>query len=162
LRKLSFLRSLSLPKCRPVLGAYASFDVPNPRNPSNDMPNGCYLAWRLISPVATAKLFSFKTSNLPPSKEAGQGDCGPPNQMDTYGQKVLPSGVSLFVGCGLPHHCLICALSGHNTTRKSHGAPCPTAILRPLQRWCQIVLYLATAFIGPAARPSDAGRAFWS
>ncbi len=31
-----------------------------------------YLAWRLISPLATAKLFVFITSNLPPSKEGGR------------------------------------------------------------------------------------------
>jgi len=48
-----------------------------------------YLAWRLIGPVATAKLFSFRTSNLPPSKEGGQGDCGRANPMDAYEQKAV-------------------------------------------------------------------------
>jgi len=34
-----------------------------------------YLATALIVPAA-AKLFVFRTSNLPPSKEGGEGDCG--------------------------------------------------------------------------------------
>jgi len=34
------------------------------------------LAWRLTDPAAEAKLFVFRTSNLPPSKEGGEGDCG--------------------------------------------------------------------------------------
>jgi len=46
------------------------------------MPNRRYLAWRLISPAATAKLFSFRTSNLPPSKEGGEGDCDRANRED--------------------------------------------------------------------------------
>ena len=31
-----------------------------------------YLAWRLIDPAAVAKLFAFRTSNLPPSIEGGR------------------------------------------------------------------------------------------
>jgi len=53
------------------------------------MPNRRYLAWRLISPVAIAKLFIFRTNNLPPSKEGGEGDCGRANQMDAYEQKAV-------------------------------------------------------------------------
>jgi hypothetical protein len=34
------------------------------------MSNRHYLAWRLISALAIAKLLSFRTSNLPGSKEA--------------------------------------------------------------------------------------------
>jgi len=55
------------------------------------MPNRRYLASRLISPAAKAKLFSFRTSNLPPSKEGGQGDCPPQadaNKTVPYEQKV--------------------------------------------------------------------------
>jgi hypothetical protein len=51
------------------------------------MPNRRHLAWRSISPAALAKLFSFRTSNLPPSKEGGQGDCDGANQMAAYEQK---------------------------------------------------------------------------
>jgi len=54
------------------------------------MPNRRYLAWRLISPAAIAKPFSFRTSNLPPSEEAKEGDCPPQadaNPMDAYEQK---------------------------------------------------------------------------
>ena len=59
------------------------------RGASNDMPNRRYLAWRLISASATAKLFSFGTSNLPPSKEGGQGDCDGANQMELHEQNVV-------------------------------------------------------------------------
>jgi hypothetical protein len=51
------------------------------------MTNRRYLAWRLIDPAAAAKPFSFSSSNLPPSKEGGQGDCGRANKMDAYEQK---------------------------------------------------------------------------
>jgi len=34
------------------------------------------LAWCLTDLAAEAELFVFRTSNLPPSKEGGQGDCG--------------------------------------------------------------------------------------
>jgi len=54
---------------------------------SNEMPNRRYLAWCLIGPVAIAKLSSFRTSNLPPSKEAGKADCGRANPMGAYEQK---------------------------------------------------------------------------
>ena len=53
------------------------------------MPNRRYLAWRLTSPVAIAKLFSFRTSNLPPLKEGGKADCGRANPMGVYEQKVV-------------------------------------------------------------------------
>jgi|GEM_PF-1990326 len=53
------------------------------------MPNHRYLAWRLISSAAIAKLFTFGTSNLPASKEGGEGDCSRANQMDAYEQKVV-------------------------------------------------------------------------
>jgi len=53
------------------------------------MPNRRYLAWRLISPAAIAKLFIFSSSNLPPSKEGGQGDCGRANKLDAYEQKAV-------------------------------------------------------------------------
>ena len=69
--------------------AYGCFDVGKPRAASNNMPNHRYLAWRLIGPAATAKPFSNRTSNLPPSKESGQGDCGRANQMDAYKQKAV-------------------------------------------------------------------------
>ena len=59
-----------------TLIAYRGFEVDKPRGASNDMPNRRYLAWRLIDPAAEAKLFVFRTSNLPPSKEGGEGDCG--------------------------------------------------------------------------------------
>lgn len=36
-----------------------------------------------------AKLFGFRTSNLPPSKESGQADCGPPNPMEVYERRVV-------------------------------------------------------------------------
>ena len=42
-------------------------------------PEG-YLAADLISPVV-AKFFVFRTSNLPPSKERGEGDCGRTDKM---------------------------------------------------------------------------------
>jgi hypothetical protein len=70
---------------------YGLFEVGKPRDASNDMPNRRYLAWRLISPVATAKLFSLRTSNLPPSKEGGEGDCGRTNKLDAYQQKLVSS-----------------------------------------------------------------------
>ena len=44
--------------------------------------SGFYLAWRLIDPAAGAKLFVCETSNLPPSKEGGEGDGGREIQMD--------------------------------------------------------------------------------
>jgi len=69
--------------------AYGCFDVGKPRDASNAMPNRRYLAWRLLSPVAIAKLFSNRESNLPPSKEGGEGDCGRANQMDAYEQKAV-------------------------------------------------------------------------
>jgi hypothetical protein len=53
------------------------------------MTNRRYLAWRLIDPAAEAKLFSLRTSNLPPSKEGGEEDCGRANQMDAYEQKAV-------------------------------------------------------------------------
>jgi len=53
------------------------------------MTNRRYLAWRLIDPAAEAKLFVFRTNNLPPSKEGGQGDCGRANQMDAYDHKAV-------------------------------------------------------------------------
>ena len=59
------------------------------RDASNDMPNRRYLAWRLIGPAAVAKLFNFRTSNLPPSKEGGKGDCGRANPMDVDDHKVV-------------------------------------------------------------------------
>ncbi len=59
------------------------------RDASNDMSNRRYLAWRLISPAAVAKLFNFRTSNLPPSKEGGQGDCDGANQVEVYEQKAV-------------------------------------------------------------------------
>ena len=44
-----------------------------------------YLAWCLIDPAAAkAKLFVFKTSNLPPSKEGREGDCGRAKHMGVY------------------------------------------------------------------------------
>jgi len=43
----------------------------------------------LTGPAAAAKPFSFRTSNLPPSKEGGQGDCGRANKMDAYEQKAV-------------------------------------------------------------------------
>jgi len=48
-----------------------------------------YLAWRLIDPAEEAKLLAFRTSNLHPSKEPGQGDCGRVNQIAARRQKVL-------------------------------------------------------------------------
>jgi len=45
-----------------------------------------YLATALIGPVA-AKLFGLGTSNLPPSKEGGQGDCARANKTVPYEQK---------------------------------------------------------------------------
>jgi len=53
------------------------------------MPNRRFLAWRLIGPVAIAKLFIFRTSNLPPSKEGGEGDCVRANKLDVYEQKAV-------------------------------------------------------------------------
>ena len=53
------------------------------------MPNRRYLAWRLISSAAVAKPFTFRTSNLPLSKEGGQGDCGRVNEMDGYEHKAV-------------------------------------------------------------------------
>jgi len=53
------------------------------------MPNRRYLAWRLIDPVAEAKLFSNRESNLPPSKEGGQGDCGHVNREDVQQPKAV-------------------------------------------------------------------------
>ena len=89
------------------------------RDVSNDMPNRCYacqssgllpekrisqyLAWRLVSPVAIAKLFTFGTSNLPPSKEAGKPDCGPANPMDAHEQKAASFKRQPFIGpCLVP------------------------------------------------------------
>jgi len=37
---------------------------------------------------AAAKLLGFRTSNLPPSKEGGEGDCGRANKTVPYEQKV--------------------------------------------------------------------------
>jgi hypothetical protein len=60
-----------------------------PKDASNEMPHRRYLAWCLISSAAIVKLFTFGTSNLPASKEDGQGDCGRANQTDAYEQKVV-------------------------------------------------------------------------
>jgi len=35
------------------------------------------------------KPFSFSSSNLPPSKEGGEGDCGRANKFDAYEQKAV-------------------------------------------------------------------------
>ena len=53
------------------------------------MPNRRYLAWRLNSSAAIAELFTFGTSNLPPSNEGGQGDCGRANQMDACEERMV-------------------------------------------------------------------------
>jgi hypothetical protein len=87
--------------------AHGWFDLGKPRDASNDMPNRCYLAWRLISLVAIVKLLSFRTSNLPASKEDGQGDCGRANQMDAYEQKVVSLKRLPFI-----HPCLVPARPG--------------------------------------------------
>jgi len=55
------------------------------------------LATALIGPAAAAKPFSFRTSNLPPSKEGGQGDCGRANKMDVYEQKVVSLRLQPFI-----------------------------------------------------------------
>jgi len=47
------------------------------------------LATALIGPAATMKPFSFSSSNLPPSKEGGEGDCGRANKFDAYEQKAV-------------------------------------------------------------------------
>jgi len=47
------------------------------------------LATDLISPAVAAKLFSNKKSNLPPSKEGGQGDCGFANIEDVQQHKAV-------------------------------------------------------------------------
>jgi len=47
------------------------------------------LATALIGPAAAAKPFSFSSSNLPPSKEGGEGDCGRANKLDAYEQKAV-------------------------------------------------------------------------
>ena len=46
--------------------------------------------WRedLTSPAAAAKLVSNRKSNLPPSKEGGQGDCDRANREDVQQRKV--------------------------------------------------------------------------
>jgi len=54
---------------------FGCFDVDKIRAASNDMTNS-YLAGRLIGPAGVAKLLPFRTSNSPPSKEGGEGDCG--------------------------------------------------------------------------------------
>jgi hypothetical protein len=87
--------------------AYGWFDLGKPRDASNDMPNRRYLAWRLISSAAIAKLFTFGTSNLPASKEGGQADCGRANQMDAYEQKVVSLKRLPFL-----HLCLVPARPG--------------------------------------------------
>jgi len=47
------------------------------------------LATDLICPAVAANLFGNKKSNLPPSKEGGQGDCGLANREDVQQQKVV-------------------------------------------------------------------------
>ena len=47
------------------------------------------MATALIGPAAAAKPFSFSSSNLPPSKEGGEGDCGRANKLDAYEQKAV-------------------------------------------------------------------------
>jgi len=47
------------------------------------------LATDLISPAVSAKLFINKKSNLPPSKEGGQGDCGHANREDVQQRQVV-------------------------------------------------------------------------
>jgi hypothetical protein len=54
--------------------AFGCFDVDKIRAASNDMTNS-YLAGGLVGPAGVAKLLSFRTSNPPPSKEGGEGDC---------------------------------------------------------------------------------------
>jgi len=63
--------------------------LPNPGAPQTTCQIVFYLAWCLIDPKAEAKLLVFRTSNLPPSKEGGQGDCGRVNQMTAWQQKAL-------------------------------------------------------------------------
>ena len=53
------------------------------------MPNRRYLAWRLTSPKATAKLLVLGTSNLAPSKEDGKADYGRANAVDAYEKNAI-------------------------------------------------------------------------
>ena len=46
-----------------------------------------HLATALIGPAAAVNPFSFSSSNLPPSKEGGKGDCARANKMDPRDQK---------------------------------------------------------------------------
>ncbi|MCK4294356.1 MAG: hypothetical protein KAY65_14250 [Planctomycetes bacterium] len=51
----------------------------------------------MTGPAAAARLLGFKTSNLPPSKEGGQGDCGHSNQMDAQKPKAVSSRPRPFI-----------------------------------------------------------------
>jgi hypothetical protein len=68
-------RNCSVLEISMVSIGYRYFDVDKIRAVSNDMTNS-YLAGRLIGPAGVAKLLDFRTSNPPPSKEGGEGDCG--------------------------------------------------------------------------------------
>jgi len=77
--------------------AYEWFYLGKLRDASNDVPHRRYLARLLNSSAAIAKFFAFGTSNLPPSKEGGQGDCGRANQTDACEERMVSLGRQPFI-----------------------------------------------------------------